>query len=237
VQWEGDVLGKLEGVAKENLSKTLFDKTDGLAVKFRDGPAQPFLLSGKWGYSANKAYEKSVFETSVPFRSDFLKFLNAKHVTQVAERLPSYAVPMETVPIAVNADAIVKPLGNVVTLQCADGDLVLYNYNYPDSRTFNWAPDKCGTTSVRVIFPDNLMLYKAYQGASGFPNFLKDFENGTRTFKPDDFPEKKSALARNGVKWIKVTYKIQNGVAVINTLKKPAGVQVPSLITTYSPRN
>ena len=231
-QWEGDVLGKMEGAPKDTLSKLLFDKTDGLVLKFRDGPAKPFLVPGKWGYVPRKAYEKSTFETSIAFKNDFLRFLNTRHTGQIAERQSAYSVHMDAVPIAVNSDATVKPIGNVVTVQCADGDLVLYNYNYPDSKTFNWAPDKCGTTTVKILFPDNVSLRKIYPDATGFPRFLRDFETGHRTFKPEDFPDKKSTLTRNGIKWIKVSYRIQNGVPVINTLKKPAGVHVPAQITS-----
>ncbi len=227
-KWEGDVIGKIEGVPKEKLLKSLFDKTDGLVVQFREGPAKPFITSGKLGYGPRTAYDKTIFEGSIPFRPEFFKFLN-EGATAPVEFQSDYTVPMETLPIEVNNDAPVKPTGNILSLQCSDGTAILKNYNYPDSRSFTWSPEKCGDTILKITFPD-FTLTKIYKGKTGFASFLSEFASGGKTFKAGDFPGNKAGLSRAGVKWIKVRYKISNAQPVIGALKKSSR-KAPSVIT------
>lgn len=140
-----------------------------------------------------------------------------------------YTVPMETLPIEVNKDAPVKPTGNVLSLQCSDGTAILKNYNYPDARSFNWSPEKCGDTVLKITFPD-FALTKVYKGKTGFAAFLSEFSSGAKTFKAGDFPESKAGLAKAGVKWVKVRYKINNAQPVIGALKKSSR-KAPVIIT------
>jgi type VI secretion system protein ImpL len=130
-----------------------------------------------------------------------------------------HSVAVQTVPIEVNSDAVVRPVGNVLSLQCSDGTAILKNYNYPDARSFVWSPEKCGDTILKVMFPD-FTLTKIYRGRTGFPTFLSDFSSGARTFKATDFPESRTALTKAGVTWIKVRYRIDNAQPVITALKK-----------------
>lgn len=227
-KWEGDVISKAESIPREKLLKSLFDKTEGLVVQFRDGPAKPFLVSGKTGYNSRKAYEKTIFEHSIPFRPEFLKFLNAGAMAPV-EFQSDYSVSIETVPIEVNSDATVKPLGNVLSLQCSDGDAILKNYNYPDSKSFRWSPEKCGNTVLKIMFP-GFTITKIYKGKTAFASFLSDFSSGSKTYKAGDLPEHKTNLSKSGVGWIKVRYKIDNAQPVIATLKK-SSKKAPSVIT------
>jgi len=217
-RWEGDVMGKMDGVPKEKVLKSLFDKTDGVVIKYRDGTAKPFLVQAKLGYAPRKAYENTMFERSVPFKPEFLKFLNAVPSAPV-EFQSDHTVSIQTVPIEVNVDAKVKPLGNQLSLQCSDGTAILKNYNYPDSRSFVWSPEKCGDTIVKIMFPD-FALTRIYKGRTGFATFLSDFASGSRSYKATDFPESKAALAGAGVKWIRIRYKIDNAQPVIAGLKK-----------------
>lgn len=217
-RWEGDVIRKMDGVPKDKVLKSLFDKTDGVVVKYRDNTAKPFLVQARVGYTPRKAYENTLFQHSIPFKPDFLKFLNAVPSSPV-EFQSDHVVPIQTVPIEVNTEATVKPLGNTLSLQCADGTAVLSNYNYPDSRSFTWSPEKCGNTVLKIMFPD-FTLTKVYKGPTAFANFLTDFSSGAKTFKAGDFPADKTGLAKAGVTWIKVRYKIDNAQPVIAGLKK-----------------
>lgn len=217
-KWEGEVIGKMDGIPKEKVLKSLFDKTDGLVIKYREETAKPFLVQARLGYSPRKAYENTVFERSVPFRPEFLKFINAIPSAPV-EFQADHAVSVQTVPIEVNSDAAVKPVANVLSLQCADGTAILRNYNYPDSRTFTWSPEKCGNTVLKIMFPD-FTLTKIYKGKTAFAAFLSDFSSGSKTYKAADFPEDKTNLAKAGVTWIKIRYKIDNAQPVITGLKK-----------------
>jgi len=116
----------------------------------------------------------------------------------------------------------------VLSLQCSDGTAILKNYNYPDSRSFTWSPEKCGDTVLKVMFPD-FALTKIYKGKTGFATFLSDFSSGAKSFKAADFPEGKTGLAKAGVKWIKIRYKIDNAQPVIAGLKK-SSKKAPSVV-------
>ena len=227
-KWEGDVMSKMEGVPKEKALKALFDKTDGVVVKYREGTAKPFLVEAKLGYAPRVAYQNTIFQYSVPFKPDFLKFLNAVP-TQPVEFQSDHLVAIATVPIEVNPDAAIKPTGNLLSLQCSDATAILKNYNYPDSKSFLWSPEKCGDTVLKITFPD-FHLTKIYKGRTAFAVFLTEFASGAKTFKPSDFPENKAGLAKAGIKWIKIRYKIDNAQPVITGLNK-SSKKAPSVAT------
>ncbi len=227
-KWEGDVMSKMEGVPKEKALKALFDKTDGVVVKYREGTAKPFLVEAKLGYAPRIAYQNTIFQYSVPFKPDFLKFLNAVP-NQPVEFQSDHLVAIATVPIEVNPDAAIKPTGNLLSLQCSDTTAILKNYNYPDSKSFLWSPEKCGDTVLKMTFPD-FHLTKIYKGRTAFAVFLTEFASGAKTFKPSDFPENKASLAKAGIKWIKIRYKIDNAQPVITGLNKSSR-KAPSVAT------
>lgn len=227
-RWEGDVVSKMDGVPREKALKAMFDKTDGVVIKYRETTAKPFLAEAKLGYTPRVAYQNTIFAHSVPFKPDFLKFLNAVPMAPV-EFQTDHAVAIATVPIEVNADATVRPTGNTLSLQCSDGTAVLKNYNYPDSRSFLWSPEKCGDTLLKITFPE-FTLTKIYKGKTAFATFLTEFSSGARSFKASDFPDRKDGLAKAGIKWIKVRYKIDNAQPVIAALSK-SSKKAPSVVT------
>jgi len=227
-QWERDVLGKMEGINRDKLPKFLFDKKEGVVWKFTDGPAKPFIAKGKWGYTSRKIYGNTIFEHQMGFMPEFFAFINRGEGAIVSYQ-PEYKLDIETVPITVNEEASLKPLGVILTVQCADKDRLLSNYNYKDKETFNWSPEKCGDTSLRILFP-NLSLTKLYKGQMGFPKFLSDFKTGVRVFSVDEFPDAKDSLRKMGVKWIKIRYRIEHELPVINLLKG-SSFNVPFAIT------
>ncbi|MBP1748313.1 MAG: hypothetical protein H6Q52_852, partial [Deltaproteobacteria bacterium] len=227
-KWEGDVVNKMDGVPKEKVLKALFDKTDGVVIKYREGAAKPFLAEAKLGYTPRVAYQNTIFEHSVPFKPDFLKFLNALPSAPV-EFQSDHLVAIATVPIEVNSDAVIKPTGNVLSLQCSEGTAILKNYNYPDSKSFLWSPEKCGDTILKITFPD-FTLTKIYKGRTAFAAFLSEFSSGAKSFKAADFPENKAGLAKAGVKWIKIRYRIDNAQPVITGLNK-SSKKAPSVVT------
>ena len=226
-EWDNQVLGSLQGASKDKMSVLLFDPQAGLVWKYINGPAKPFLVKGKAGYIPRRASIRTGHEQFVPFTQDFLQFLNAGEAG-IVNYQPEYLVQMETLPIAVNNDAALDPHANVVSLQCAEGQVQLKNFNYPQKATFRWTPDKCTDTTLQILFPD-LILTKTYKGRFGFAHFLSDFKYGNRSFTADDFPEAKDRLKRIGVSSIKVSYKINGSKPVIQLLKK-LPVQVPQEI-------
>ena len=231
-RWEGDVIGRTENVPKEKLTKTLFDKADGIVWKFREGPAKPFISRDRWGYVARKAYEKTIFEHSIPFQPDFLHFLSSGE-RSIIEQHPDYEVRLETLPILVNDEATVKPHGNIVSVQCAETENVLRNYNYPEKKTFRWSVEKCGATTLKILFPE-LVLTRTYGGQMGFIEFLKDFKTGSHTFSVDAFPEQKGRLEAMGVRWVQVRYRIQQAPTIVDPAKEPAS-RIPRVITRCAP--
>ncbi|MEN6617140.1 MAG: type VI secretion protein IcmF/TssM N-terminal domain-containing protein [Syntrophorhabdus sp.] len=217
-KWEGEVVAKVDGVPREKVLKSLFDKTEGLVTKYRETTAKPFIADTKLGYAPRKAYENTPFETSIPFKPEFLKFLNSSQTAPV-EFQTDHTVTITTVPIDVNQDATLKPQGNILSLQCSDGTALLQNYNYPTSKSFVWSPENCADTTLKIKFPD-FTLTKAYKGRTGFATFLTEFSSGAKTFKISDFPENKAGLMKAGIKWIKVRYTIENAQPIISGLSK-----------------
>lgn len=228
-QWDSQVLGGLEGAPKDKIPHLLFEPTAGLAWKFVNGPAKPFIVKNKSGYVSRRASIKTGEgeDVAVSFTNDFMEFLNAG-AEGIINYQPEYIVQVETLPIAVNDEAALDPYANLLILQCTDGQVQLKNFNYPQKATFRWVPDKCTDTTVQIQFPD-FTLTKVYRGRMGFASFLADFKSGSHTFIADDFPEGKSRLARLGVTSIKVSYKISGSNPVVQLLKKVPS-QVPQNI-------
>lgn len=227
-QWEKDVVNKTEGVTVDKLPKILFNKKDGVVWTFRDGSAKPFLVMGKWGYTSRKIYDNTFLEHAIRFEPEFLSFIN-KGQSVIVDYQPEYAVNIGTVPVSVNKEATIKPIGVILTVQCADKEGTVRNYNYREKETLQWSPEKCGDTTLKIQFPD-LTLTRLYKGQMGFPKFLSDFRTGARTFTAEDFPDSRNVLASIGVKWIKIQYMIEHGIPVINLLKG-LSVKIPSVIT------
>jgi type VI secretion system protein ImpL len=151
-QWEGQVISGIQGAPKEKLPVLLFDKTNGLVWKFVGGPANPFITKSTSGYMARKASIKAGVEKSVPFSQDFLAFLSSGAEGVVIAQ-PDYLVQLETVDIKANDGAGIDPHANVLTIQCADKQVVLNNFNYPQKTTVRWTPVNAATRSCRFYFP------------------------------------------------------------------------------------
>jgi len=224
-QWEEQVLGVLQSTDPDKAARVLFNKTDGTVWKFLESTAKPFIGRNESGYYMRRDFRRN----TIPFKQDFLQFLN-----QGSEGLinfePSYKVSLETLPLDVNDDAEVEPFGCLLEVNCADGNTTLENFNFPNSAAITWVPEKCGNVSLTFLLPQ-LTLRKTYRGTMGFPQFLKDFEDGSHIFTPDDFPDEKGGMKSMKISWIKVSYKIKGGDSVVRLLKR-APTRVPSSIAT-----
>ncbi len=212
-RWEEEVLSGTRGVDKDALPRVLFDEKEGLVWKFVAGTGKPFISSNQLGFCA-----PAESEARIPLREEFFGFLNTGPKSIVTYE-PSYVVTMETLPVEVNSGARVKPYGCVFTLQCAEKNTALENYNYPQKQVFEWMPDKCGEVVLTILFTD-LKLTRAYEGKLGFAEFLADFPSGSRTFRAEDFPRQREALEKLGISTIRVSYKISGGRAVARLLER-----------------
>ncbi|MEW6261648.1 MAG: type VI secretion protein IcmF/TssM N-terminal domain-containing protein [Thermodesulfobacteriota bacterium] len=223
VQWEGSVLAEVENVPEEKFRQALFDQNQGVVWKFVKGPAAGFLGRGAQGY-----FPRNFLNHQVPFDKSFLFFLDlGASRTQMA--LPEYEVTVASRPTNVNRGALLEPFATVLVLDCADGSQQIENFNYPSSQTFKWKPDKCGQATLKINFND-FTLTKVYGGVQGFPYFLEDFRNGSKTFTPSDFPARANDLKNINVKEIKVSYVISGSDPVRRLLRKEI-LQLPRTIT------
>ncbi len=221
--WEQDTLVELQDMSdSSNMNQTLMGE-GGLALKFINGPAKPFInRSVEKGY-----YAKKVHGRQVDFEKDFLVYLTkgAKSAKYVKN---NYKVTINAEPTGANRDAEVKPHLTLVELQCADSKVQLVNQNYPVSKTFQYSPQSCGDVTFKIEVGD-ILLTKKYQGFDAFPEFLKDFERGKRVFFPKEFPKEAQALKRIGVNYITVRYKLQGHEPVLKLLRSAPG-KVPQII-------
>jgi hypothetical protein len=206
--WEGTVLAKAGAASPDQLQQTLFAEQGGLARDFADKTLAYYLEPTINGYTS-----QSLNGVSVPFTPDFLQFLNSG--TLGYRPMPrEYAVTVDAVPVDVNDDALEKPYASVLSLSCARDKQELVNYNSPASRRFTWQRDGCGDTKLSVAFK-SLTLDVLYPGESGFVGFLNDFQYGSKTFTPHDFPDREAMLKKLGVTQITLRYKLSGADAIL----------------------
>ena len=204
-QWEEKVLKEVQGASDPQTVQYLLGK-DGPVWKFVGTFADPFI-----GWSPGRGYySKSALGGSVPFKPEFYSFLakGAKaKIAAAATPKSSYHVIIKGLPTDANSEALIKPQGTRLELQCATGSQVISNMNYPVSKPFVWSPDACGDVLFQIDIGD-AVLTKRYTGARAFPDFLRDFSGGRHTFYPKQFPKEKQALERMGIRFIRVNYQM-----------------------------
>jgi type VI secretion system protein ImpL len=206
--WEGTVLAKAGAAVPAQLQQALFAEQGGLARDFADKTLAYYLEPTINGYTS-----QAVNGVSVPFAPEFLHFLNAG--TLGYRPMPQeYAVTVDAVPVDVNDDALEKPYASILSLSCARDKQELVNYNSPASRRFTWQRDGCGDTRLSVAFK-SLTLDVLYAGEGGFVGFLNDFQYGSKTFTPQDFPDREAVLKKLGVREITLRYKLSGADAVL----------------------
>ena len=118
----------------------------------------------------------------------------------------NYTVSIKGFPTDSNNDAEFKPHETRLELKCAGNTRSLVNIQFPVEETFEWMPGSCDDVILQIKAGD-ISLMKRYEGTHGFIKFLQDFSGGTRTFYPQEFPGKESALERMRIKYIKVNYQ------------------------------
>jgi type VI secretion system protein ImpL len=206
----------------------LFDKSDGLVWKFLGQPAKPFVGRSDSGYFARRDFRNK----AIPMGGDFIHFLNSGS-TGFVNVQPRYSISLETLPLDVNDEASVEPYAGILTVNCADAPQVLKNYNYPSRAQITWSPETCGDVLLEITLP-RLTLKRRYPGKTGFPSFLKDFREGSRTFQAMEFPENQQDLEHLGIQWIKVSYKIDGADSVLRLLDRLPAAAPASIVSCWS---
>ncbi|MGM0417338.1 MAG: type VI secretion protein IcmF/TssM N-terminal domain-containing protein [Thermodesulfobacteriota bacterium] len=222
-KWEETVLAPAQSIPDYKLHYALFNKDNGLITEFLSGPAQPFT-----GRNKNSFFATKILNHKVNFKNIFFEYIT-KESEKPLDIKSKYSIDLKTLPLDTNQDAQIKPYGCILNLACSDKKYVLENYNYFYEKTFTWSPDNCSDTSITILFK-NFSIEKVYKGITGFPEFLKDFSGGIKTFTPKDFPKNYKYLEAKNIKEINISYDIKNGEEIIKLLdKKPE--QIPLKIT------
>ncbi len=228
-QWEEKVLAEGQG-ARGQQAVQLFWGPDGLVGKFlKGGAASPFVGHGLKGYAS-----KEVLDGSIPFLPGVLGSLSQSTTPSTVPAAKSYAVTIRGLPTDANPEAQTKPQATRLELQCQAGTQSLVNLNYPISKTLNWSSDSCGEVVLQIEV-GKVILARRYPGNQGFRDFLKDFQGGSRTFQPSDFPGESEALARLGIKFIRVNYQFAGDRPILEEVKASPGEPPRSIATCWAP--
>ena len=223
-QWEEHVLKEVQGISDSQTLQYLLER-EGPVWKFVSDFADPFL-----GWNPGRGYHsKSALGGAISFNPGFYSFRakGAKVKTAVAAAArQSYYVTFKGLPTDANSEARIKPQSTRLELQCATGSQVIDNLNYPVSKTFVWSPDSCSDVLFQVDMGE-VILTKKYPGPQGFPDFLKDFPGGRRTFLPQQFPMEKQALERMGIGYIRANYQLSGGRDIPSGRSKSLPGQIP----------
>ncbi len=228
-QWEEKVLAESQGARGHQAIQMLLGP-DGLVNKFLKGPAAPFMGRGLKGY-----YAKEALGGTIPFAPTFFPYLTrGVPAATVAAAKPSYSVTIQGLPTDANPEAQTKPQAARLELQCQAGPQSLVNLNYPVSRTFTWSADTCGDVVLQVEV-GKVTLTRKYSGEQGFPEFLQDFRGGSRTFLPTEFPGESEALARLGIRFIRVNYHFSGDRPVVGQAMALPGEAPRSIAACWAP--
>jgi type VI secretion system protein ImpL len=227
-RWEKDVMIEVQGIQDQRTLQKVLLGDSGLATKFVNGPANPFLSrSLSKGY-----YPKRALEGSIPFSEAFLKFLT-KGISQQRAVQAEYKVTIKGLPTDANKEARLRPQATHLELLCGDTTQKLDNYQYPVRKTFKWSPDSCGDVLFRIEV-GNVELVKRYSGSFAFPKFLRDFRTGQKIFHRADFPEHASDLKQLGITYIKANFRFEGNKSVMGLLGSAPGkvpVEIASCAT------
>lgn len=210
--WESSVLWKTQmAVSAQETMNQLFGEK-GSVWSFADGPARPFLKQQAGGFTLAK---KNNF--TFPFTPDFVPFLNASVDTQVASEVrkqqaesavgKSANLLISSRPVGVNPGAKANPYAVNLSIQCANEQITLDNYNMAVTSSFDWSPDQCGDVTLDILI-DDLTLTRRYPGPMGLARFVEEFVDGQRVFTPEDFPQVQEELEGLGVTAIYVRYDL-----------------------------
>lgn len=213
-QWNEQILAPTVGMSSQQMMPLLVGP-DGLVWKFVKTTAAPFLARNANGYCAREA-----LGGKIPLDDTLYQFLNkgARAQATAQTKQPNYNVGIKGIPTEANAGAKCQPHGTRLELQCGSSSQMLINNNFPVGKTFYWSPDTCGDVILQIEVGD-LILSKRYLGPQAFPEFLRDFKTGQRTFIPREFPGEKSLLEKLGVKLIKVSYQFIGTAPVLKTIE------------------
>jgi len=213
--WNEQVLAPTAGLSQRQAMPMLVGP-DGLVWKFVSGSASPFInRNDQQGY-----YPREVLGGALLFGQQFYDFLNkgAKAFATAQLRQRNYNVGISGLPTRANKDAAVQPHTVRLELQCGGTSQMLVNQNYPVGKTFYWSSESCGDVVLTIEVGD-AVLSRRYLGPQAFPDFLREFRGGTRTFNASEFPGEKDALRRLKIRFVQVAFRFVGNAPVLQTVE------------------
>ena len=238
-EWEEKVLWKTQmAVSARETNDQLFGD-NGSVWAFVDGPAKPFILQ-----KATHFTPATKDDYTLPFANPFLPFLNRSVDTRVEAVVKSQlaesaqgksaTILITARPIGINEGAKAKPYSVTLSIQCAQQEITLDNFNMSVTNSFDWSPDQCGDVTLR-IYIDELTLTQRYPGPMGMARFIAEFRDGERIFTPEDFPQSRERLEALNVRTIHVRYDFSGQDQLLNladNLDYLASTSTPSTSAT-----
>lgn len=244
-QWSTQVLSVVENVHSQLLAQELLYGENGSVNTFIKGPLHFFVERNKTSYSPRKALGLSVplngefytylntvqahqtggtvnkFEQENQQRQYKLQLDQLQQQEKELEKTESSlekmqaVVAIEMTPPLMSTGAKRLPQRTSLSLQCAQKTIKLDNYNFPTKQVFDWDSASCGDTTISFQFPE-WSIQKTYSGTDGFLKFLHDFQSGSKTFVPKDFPGSEELLQGVNIESINLKWQLQGQEAVLS---------------------
>lgn len=207
--WRNTVLAELEGLPDYKRDEYLRGES-GILWNFLTTTAQPFVRQelGK-GYAVRRAQG-----TSLAVDNSFLNFVARAKDTK--KNTGTLNVEIHAYPASLNVDARTAIRKSTLTVSCPEGSYELHNYNYPASRRFPWTTACTGVTLD--INLSSLTLQKTWKGATAFPEFIRDFGGGPKSFTIDEFPQYVRQLRELGINEILLQFDIDGAGQVLQSV-------------------
>ena len=235
--WEKEVLVEIQGINDKSRLNGLLFETNGFAVRFLQGSAEPFLSRNlEQGF-----YPKTALGRMLPFKDVFLSFLTEG--TKMAKLKPNInpdeksldqlpAEPLDSTAQEANKQAgsgAIKLNSNYpVDISALPTDVNKDAKVIPHATTLELVCKNETTRLVNMNYPvhkefnwapqtceevnlqidvGSLSLKRQFKGKLAFLLFLQEFQSGRHTFRPSDFPDEQALLSRMDIQSITVIYK------------------------------
>jgi type VI secretion system protein ImpL len=157
--------------------------------------------------------EKQQLESGQAMQTIEAKMVEGRQQADALRAAP-VALTITAQPTGVNPEATAKPYLTTLTLQCAAGNTVLNNFNFPVTEQLAWTAAQCGEASLEIRIGD-LTLTRNYAGATGVADFVNEFRDGTHDFTAVDFPLSRARLDALKIRKISVRYDFQGQEALL----------------------
>ena len=143
----------------------------------------------------------------------------------------NYIVKLASQPVQTTGAASQLPFGVGLTLNCSTGTQVMTQLNFKTLQTFNWNPNTCGDTELK-IFVGKTTLTKTWPGKYGFGNFLNEFRSGQKSYTAKSFPDKSDLFTQFGIQKIDVSFSMVGATKTLADSKQSQadGISLDDLI-------